>query len=111
MKIDKAYDLMFETLKEYYVLTKDSEVGGLLGELNRHLATGISNPAVVKAFPDGRSADPACEQDWVEAVHKVTKEANLTHAQALKASVEFLKAYRGQGLELLPAINYVLSKL
>ena len=50
---------MYSFLDNYYQLTKSDDVGGLLGSMS--------------LLNDGRSADPAIQEEWEEAIVKSLK--------------------------------------
>jgi len=55
----EAYEAMVAFLDKYYELTGADDIGGLLGSL--------------RVIADGRPADPAMWQDWLEAIGKIRK--------------------------------------
>lgn len=56
-----GFKVMFRFLERYYELTGADDIGTLLGSMN------------TKLFADGRPADPAIWEDWLDAVHEVSK--------------------------------------
>lgn len=52
----QAYAAMYAFLKHRYEMTRSDDIGALLGSMS--------------LLPDGRTADPAIEVDWTQAVAK-----------------------------------------
>lgn len=60
LTIEQAYQAMVFFLEHEYELTKSDEIGGLLGSLS------------LSIWSDGKPADPAAWQDWLDAVERAT---------------------------------------
>ena len=58
-----AYQAMIAFLEKYYHLTHTGEIGGLLGSM--------------QLMEDGKPADPAIWDDWLEAVRVVRKQDRM----------------------------------
>lgn len=56
-----GFKVMFRFLERYYELTGADDIGTLLGSMSTNV------------FADGRPADPAIWEDWLEAVREVSK--------------------------------------
>lgn len=56
-----GFKVMFRFLENYYEMTGADDIGILLGSMNTSL------------FADGRPADPAIWEDWLDAVREVAK--------------------------------------
>lgn len=55
-----GYRAMIRFLEKYFETTGSDDVGALLGSMSTNV------------FSDGRSADPAMWEDWLDAVREVT---------------------------------------
>ena len=69
LDIRTAYAAMYEFLTGYYKRTKSDDVGALLGSMS--------------LLEDGRTADPAIWQDWLESIEKA-KEQVVDQSLGLK---------------------------
>ncbi len=58
----QAYKAMFYFLENYYFLTSDNTIGGILGSM--------------QLLNDGKPADPAFWADWEIAIKKVRNETS-----------------------------------
>ena len=59
LTVEEAYKAMYLYLDNLYGSTKSDDLGGFLGDMSTLL--------------DGKCADPAVWEDWLEAVEKVKK--------------------------------------
>lgn len=55
----QAFNAMREFLENYYKKTFSDDIGSLLGDL--------------QLLQDGKTADPAAWQDWIECINKTLK--------------------------------------
>lgn len=64
-KLDEraAYQAMMAFLEKYYLLTHADEIGGLLGSM--------------QVMEDGKPADPAIWDDWLEAVSSARRHEKM----------------------------------
>ncbi|MYN18579.1 hypothetical protein GTP81_17665 [Rugamonas sp. FT107W] len=56
-----GFKVMFRFLEKYYEMTGEDDIGTLLGSMNTNV------------FADGRPADPAIWEVWLDAVREVSK--------------------------------------
>ena len=78
----QAFLAMFDLLDEYYDMTKNDDLGAILGSISP------------KLFVDGEPADPASWHDWEDSIHKVTTKELINCMEALQAVREFLNLYQ-----------------
>ena len=76
----QAYNTMYKLLDDYYQKTKLEDIMSLLG--------------VMCFSVDGRTADPAVWEDWIEAI---SDKKTLTKQEAFAGMVRFFEEYHSIG--------------
>jgi hypothetical protein len=97
----EAYIYAFAFLEGYWESTHNRNLGDILSGMT--LWHPLSR--------DEKPADRASQQDWLNAVRKVTECDSLTNTQALQAAYYFLKEYDHQGLDLKKPLAFLKDKL
>jgi len=93
---------MLGILDTYYDITRNNELGGLLGGLSLFGPNPLGE----------RPLDPASWDDWTKAVRKITSNDSLDDLQTLQATVSLLKEYNdNQGFDLKEVINFVQKQI
>jgi hypothetical protein len=93
MTIREAYMYMLGILSCYYEITRDDELGEVLGGID--------------LYSDSRPADPAAWTDWEEAVSAISNKPSIDETTTLLATKSLLELYNRQGFDLQKIINFI----